>query len=250
MRRARGRPVSAPLVVGLVGASGRMGQAVSRAAIETSDITLRALPRGVAIESLAAIDVVVDFSTPAGFEYAVGLASAAAKPLVSGTTGLSAAQLEQLAALSKRNAVLHANNMSLGVAVLARLVTQAARALPSTFDVELVELHHRKKRDAPSGTARTLLEAVGDGRAGHHAAIHGRDGIVGERSSGEIGVFGVRGGDVVGDHTVYFLGDGERLELTHRATDRTIFGRGALAAARWLVGRDAGLYSLVDVLGL
>jgi 4-hydroxy-tetrahydrodipicolinate reductase len=227
-----------------------MGQAVARAAFEAPEVVLRALPRGVSIDSLGDLDVIVDFSSPAGFEFAAALVQATGKPFVSGTTGLTDTHHALLERLSQKHAVLHANNMSLGVAVLARLTAQAARSLPSSFDAEIVEIHHRAKRDAPSGTARTLLSAVRDGRGEQLRAVHGRDGLIGERSNDEVGVFGVRGGDVVGEHTVFFLGDGERLELTHRATDRTIFGRGALAAARWLAGRDAGLYSLFDVVGL
>jgi 4-hydroxy-tetrahydrodipicolinate reductase len=138
--------------------------------------------------------------------------------------------------------------MSLGVQVLAEIVEQALKRLGAGYDVEIVELHHRRKVDAPSGTARRLVDAVKAAR-GELTELHGRDGEVGERTAGEIGVFGVRGGDVVGDHTVYVLGPGERIELTHRASSRELFAHGAVFAARYLAGKKAGRYQIADVLG-
>lgn len=172
-------------------------------------------------------DVIIDFSTPAGL---LGLLAQARVPVVSGTTGVA---LPDVAI-----PFLHAANFSLGVAVLARLVRQAAAALPG-YDVELVELHHKHKRDAPSGTALRLVEGLGP-RV---------DGRTGPRVPGEIGVHAVRGGDIVGEHRVYLCGPGERLELAHVATHRGLFAAGAVAAARWIVGKPVGRYTIEDVLG-
>jgi 4-hydroxy-tetrahydrodipicolinate reductase len=144
--------------------------------------------------------------------------------------------------------VLWAGNMSLGVQVLAEVVEHALRRLGLGYDVEIVELHHRKKIDAPSGTASRLVEAVKSVRP-EVRELHGRDGEVGARTKDEMGVFGVRGGDVIGDHTVYLLGDGERIELTHRASNRDLFAHGALRAAQFLVGKKPGRYVIADVLG-
>ncbi len=236
-----------PLRVGLLGASGRMGAAVQRAADERGDTIVRPLERGAAAHELDAIDVIVDFTSPAGFSAAVALARVARVPLVSGTTGLDAVDLRQLDELAQSVPALHAPNMSIGVAVLARIVQVALAALPAGFDVEIVETHHRRKKDAPSGTALALVEAARAGREQALREVRGRDGLANPREPDEIGVHAVRGGDVVGDHTVHLLGDGERLELTHRATDRLLFGRGALVAAHWLRGKPAGRYSMADV---
>jgi 4-hydroxy-tetrahydrodipicolinate reductase len=167
---------------------------------------------------------------------------------VSGTTNLDAGTRRALEKAAESIPVLWAANTSLGVQVLAEIVEQALRRLGSGYDVEIVELHHRRKVDAPSGTARRLVDAVRTVR-GHLAERHGRDGDIGARSQNEVGVFGVRGGDVVGDHTVYLLGPGERIELTHRATSRELFAHGALRAARFIVGKAPGLYGMADVLG-
>ncbi len=175
----------------------------------------------------AAVDVIVDFSVPDGLRR---LLSVARCPVVSGTTGLTVE--------SPAVPLLHAPNFSLGVAVLARLVRDAARALPG-WEVEVVELHHHAKRDAPSGTALRLVDGLGTPVNGH----------AGLRQPGEIGLHAVRGGDVVGEHTVYLFGPGERLNLGHVASDRRLFALGALTAARWMVGRPAGLYRIEDVLG-
>lgn len=235
------------LVIGLIGATGRMGQAILRIAADDAGLRIMALGRGAQADHLEGVDVLIDFSSPPGLASALCLARQAEIPIVSGTTGVSDALMLEVAETATRVAVLHATNMSLGVAVLAQLVERAAAALPSSFEPELVEVHHRRKKDSPSGTALTLADAVDRGRGVLHRRVSGRDGLVGERATDELGVLAVRGGDVVGEHTVFFFGDGERLELTHRATDRAIFARGALAAARWIVGRPAGRYAIADV---
>lgn len=193
--------------------------------------------------------VVVDFSLPAGLSAALPLLDGRA--LVSGVTGTDPALAAALDALTARSAVLVTTNFSTGVHVLVDLVRRAATALP-TYDVEVVELHHRRKVDAPSGTARTLGEAAA---AAHgvrldDVAVHGREGVVGARTAPEIGMHAVRGGDIVGDHTVWLCGEGERLQLGHIATSRDTFARGALRAAGWIVGKSPGRYAMTDVLGL
>jgi 4-hydroxy-tetrahydrodipicolinate reductase len=197
--------------------------------------------------ALLGAEVVIDFSTASAVP---GLLAAAARQgvaVMSGTTGLDAAgeaALERAAALVP---VLWAPNTSLGIQVLADLVEEAVRRLGPAFDVEVLELHHRRKIDAPSGTALRLARAAKAGRA-ELDEVHARDGNVGPRKSEELGVVAVRGGDVIGDHTVFLLGQGERLELTHRASSRELFAQGALAAARFVCGKPAGRYVLKDVL--
>jgi 4-hydroxy-tetrahydrodipicolinate reductase len=195
-------------------------------------------------------DVAIDFSAPAA---TLALARDCARvgvPLLIGTTGLpTETRAEIEGKIAARIPVLVAANMSLGVNLLLRLVETAARALPG-YDAEIIEAHHRRKKDAPSGTARELanrlLEALGRGEG---ALIYGREGNVGARTSEEIAIHAVRGGDIVGDHTVLFAGEGERIELTHRASSRDVFAQGALRAARFLVQQGPGLYSMQDVLG-
>ncbi len=201
---------------------------------------------------LSHADVVVDFTQPEATVKHLDQYSRARTPVVIGTTGFSPEQRHRIAEAAARLPIVLSANMSLGVNLLAELVAQAARALPPEYDAELVELHHRLKKDSPSGTAILLGEALAKARGTtlEAAAVHGRSGLVGERPTGEIGLHAVRGGDVVGDHTVYFLGPGERIELSHRASTRATFAQGALVAARWLVGRQPGLYSMKDVLGL
>ena len=194
-------------------------------------------------------DVAIDFSVPAATLTLARDCARLGVPLLIGTTGLPAevrAEIEDKVA--SRIPVLLAANMSLGVNLLLRLVEVAARALPG-YDVEVIEAHHRRKKDAPSGTAKELanrlLKALG---RDEEALIYGREGIVGARTSEEIAVHAVRGGDIVGDHTVLFAGEGERIELTHRASNRDVFAQGALRAARFLVQQEPGLYSMEDVL--
>lgn len=201
--------------------------------------------------ALAAAEVVIDFSSP-GATAAIARACAARRvPLVVGTTGLDAQADTALAAVASVAPTVVAANFSIGVAVLAHLAARAATLL-GDFDAEIVEMHHRGKRDAPSGTALRLARAVADARGVDLAAraVHGRSGTPGPRPEGEIGILALRGGDVVGDHTLILAGPGERLELTHRATSRDLFARGALRAAAWTVGRAPGRYDMSDVLGL
>jgi 4-hydroxy-tetrahydrodipicolinate reductase len=197
------------------------------------------------------VDVLVDFSAAQSFDAGLALARARGCAFVSGTTGLSDAQHASLDAAAESIAVLWASNFSLGMAVLCRLAAHAVRALGPGFDIEIVELHHRHKRDAPSGTALTLAETVAAARGRPLDAVgkYARHGQVELRQEGEIGVHAVRGGDAIGEHSVLFLGDGERLEISHRVGDRGIFARGAVAAARWVSGRRAGRYDMADLFG-
>jgi 4-hydroxy-tetrahydrodipicolinate reductase len=193
--------------------------------------------------------VVIDFSAPVATRQAAErLASHAAKTaLVSGTTGLGADDLAVLERAARNVPLLWEPNMSIGVHVLGRLVAEAVKRLGPEYDIEVVETHHGRKVDAPSGTALRLVE-VAHAAMGEASIVHGRSGKPGARPRGEIGVHAVRGGDVIGDHEVHFLGNGERIELTHKATSRDLFARGALRAAEWIAGRSAGRYTLVDVL--
>lgn len=198
--------------------------------------------------SVLGAEVLIDFSTASAVATVAGTCARAGVALMSGTTNLDEAAQAALTRAAERVPVLWASNTSLGVQVLAELTERALERLGPGWDVELVELHHRKKLDAPSGTARRLLEVVRGARP-ELRELRGRDGEVGARTEEEVGVFGVRGGDVVGEHTVYLFGPGERLELTHRATHRELFAHGALRAARFLIGRSAGRYQMADVLG-
>jgi len=203
-------------------------------------------------ELTAPADVMLDFSVPEATLMQARVCAERGIAMVIGTTGLSEQQSEEIRErVAARVPVLMAPNMSIGVNMLYELVERVAGALPGGYDVEIVEAHHRRKKDAPSGTAMELLRRVAGalGRQPDAAARFGRRGACGPRSPEEIGVHAIRGGDVVGDHTVIFAGEGERLELTHRATSRLVFARGALAAARFLEGQPPGLYSMRDVLG-
>ena len=200
--------------------------------------------------SLADADVYIDFTTPEATRRAAERAAERGVAAIIGTTGLDQAAERAIEKLAERAPLVAAANFSLGVNVLLGLAERAARALTPGFDAEIVEIHHRHKRDAPSGTALALAAAVA---AGSNIALDNRlsrEGDVGARSDGELGVLAVRGGDVTGEHTAYFLGPGERLELTHRANSRRIFAEGALHAARWIAGKPAGRYGMSDVLGL
>jgi 4-hydroxy-tetrahydrodipicolinate reductase len=213
---------------------------------------LTAALQGSAGGSAGGCDVAIDFTAPVVTERHAQACAAGGHALVVGTTGLGATQLEALQVAARRVPVLYARNMSLGVTVLTELVRQAATLLGPGFDVEITEAHHRQKKDSPSGTALQLGEAVAAarGRRLPDVAVYARSGLADVRAEGAIGFASVRGGAIVGDHTVLLAGAEELLELTHRATDRALFARGALRAASWLVGRPAGLYSLRDVLGL
>ncbi len=197
---------------------------------------------------LLGAEVVIDFSTASAVPGLMAVAARQKVAVVSGTTNLDVHGRQALDKAAASVPVLWAANMSLGVQVLAEIVKHALERLGSQFDVEIVEVHHRRKLDAPSGTARRLADAVESVR-GELTELHGRDGEVGARTDNEIAVFGVRGGDVIGDHTVHLLGPGERLELVHRATSRELFAHGAIRAARFVAGKKPGLYAVADVLG-
>jgi 4-hydroxy-tetrahydrodipicolinate reductase len=200
----------------------------------------------------AAADAVLDFTVPAASLAHAKLAAESGKAHVIGTTGIDQAGEAKLAEAARQAPIVFASNMSLGVNLLAELVSQVARALGPTWDIEIVEMHHHHKLDAPSGTALMLGRAAAKGRGVEldRVARRARDGITGAREPGTIGFAALRGGDVAGEHSVIFAGEGERIELVHRATSREIFARGALHAARWAAGRAPGLYSMRDVLGL
>ncbi|MDH3518820.1 MAG: 4-hydroxy-tetrahydrodipicolinate reductase [Myxococcales bacterium] len=260
----------APHRVLVVGALGRMGHCVREALAEEPSLRLSAaleapghpgigsqFADGVEVledaeAALARCDVVIDFSQPAVTLALLRAAADARRAFVTGTTGLSEAQRKELAALAQHTAVLHAPNFSVAVNVLAWLTHQAAAKLGPGYDAEIVELHHAAKRDAPSGTALALAEAVAAARGvalGEHLVLE-RAGETGARPEASIGVQALRGGDNPGEHTVLFLGRGERLELVHRSATRDHFARGAVRAAAWLVGRAPGLYRMDEVLGL
>jgi 4-hydroxy-tetrahydrodipicolinate reductase len=211
------------------------------------------IPIGEAVDKLIRVsDVVLEFTSPAATAEHAALAAAFGKAMVIGTTGLSAAQGDVVREAARNIPIVWAPNMSLGVNVLLSVVEEVARRLGPDWDIEIVEMHHRGKIDAPSGTALALGHAAAAGRQVPLEEVEqrARDGITGPRRPGDIGFAALRGGDVTGDHQVIFAGAGERLELTHRATTRAIYAKGAVRAARWIVGRPAGLYGLKDVLGL
>jgi 4-hydroxy-tetrahydrodipicolinate reductase len=201
---------------------------------------------------LAQADGILDFTVPAATVAAAALAAEAGVVHVIGTTGLSADDMGKLTAAAARATIMQSGNMSLGVNVLAAAVRRVARALDEDYDIEVVEMHHNKKIDAPSGTALLLGQAAAQGRNIDldKRSARGRDGITGARKRGDIGFAALRGGTVVGDHSVIFAGAAERLELTHKAEDRMLFARGAIKAALWARGKPPGLYSMADVLGL
>lgn len=263
--------------IAVMGAAGRMGRELIRAIAAESGCTISGAtetagspvlgrdigdlaglgPIGVAVTNdaaavIAAADAIVDFTIPrASIEFA-RLAASSGTAAIIGTTGFDAASEAAVAEASKRTAIVKAGNMSLGVNLLAALTRQAAAALGNDFDIEIVEMHHRMKVDAPSGTALMLGEAAAAGRGldldSHSVRV--RDGHTGPRRTGDIGFATLRGGSVIGEHTVIFAGNGEQIELTHRATDRGIFARGAVKAALWTNGRAPGLYDMTDVLGI
>ncbi|HEU0277964.1 MAG TPA: 4-hydroxy-tetrahydrodipicolinate reductase [Rhodanobacteraceae bacterium] len=232
------------------GATGRMGQALQ--ALLRADVRWNcvAAPRRAGDWSaVAPADVVIDFSVPAGFEAALAYCRAQHVAFVSGTTGLDGGQWSAMRAVAADIPVLHAANFSLGIAVLTQAVELAAAALPE-WDLEIVEAHHARKVDAPSGTALALgrVAAAARGEDFNTVAVLSREGNIGTRQKGTIGFAAIRAGDIVGEHTVVLGGAGERIELTHRATDRSIFARGALIAAAWLPGKPPALYSIADVI--
>jgi 4-hydroxy-tetrahydrodipicolinate reductase len=258
----------------VTGAAGRMGSQIVRLVHAADDLELGAAverpghggqdagtlaglgPIGVAVaddlaKALAGSDVVIDFTTHEASAHHAELCAERGVALVIGSTGFTPEHKARVAAASRKVPIVLSPNMSVGVNVLFELVRDAAKVLGDDFDVEIVEIHHKKKRDAPSGTAVRLGEVAAEalGRDAD-AFAYTRHGILGERPPWQIGIQTLRGGDIVGEHTVFFCGEGERLELTHRATSREQLARGALRAARWVVGKPAGLYDMADVLGL
>jgi len=197
-------------------------------------------------------DVLIDFTAPQTTLVHLETAAKYGKAAVIGSTGHSPEQRQSIESLSKKLPFVLATNMSVGVNVLWKVIADAAKLLGEGFDVEIVEAHHRLKKDAPSGTAMTTAEVLAKalGRDLAKDAVYHREGLIGARQPNEIGIQSIRGGDVVGDHTVIFLGPGERLEITHRASSRDTFALGALRAAQWIAGKPNGLYSMADVLGL
>ena len=267
----------ADLKIAVMGASGRMGRALVRAIQETSGAslsggteqtgspaqgvdlgTLAGLePLGLAVspqteEVIAASDAIVDFTTPQATSRFAELAAEHGIIHIIGTTGFTAEDEAAICEAAKRTRIVKAGNMSLGVNLLTALTAKVAAALDEDFDIEIVEMHHRHKVDAPSGTALMLAQAAADGRGAElqEKAVRTRDGYTGERHPGDIGIQTLRGGSVIGEHTVIFAGNGERISLSHHAEDRTIFARGAVKAALWARDEEPGLYSMIDVLGL
>jgi len=263
--------------VAIHGAAGRMGQSIALVLRDDLEASLVAAmdregseligqdmgvltggaPSGVCItadveEFLSNVEVVIDFSIAAATAKLLPLCAGQHIPMVIGTTGLDASTRAAVERAAERLPIVFAPNYSQGVNALYFLAARATELLGQTFDAEVVEIHHRNKVDAPSGTAVRLAEVVAGAKQldAEQAARHGRSGQVGARPLDEVGVMALRGGDVVGEHTLYLVGEGERIELTHRATDRSIFARGAVRAAHWVVGRPAGLYDMADVMGI
>ncbi len=230
-----------------------MGHAIAAAIAAAGETLAGGIDKDGDVLALAKIsDVLVDFSSPGALEGNLEAAAAAGIPIVVGTTGLEERHHWLCDAAAENTAVLQTGNTSLGVTLLAHLVREAAQRLGDDWDIEIVETHHRMKVDAPSGTALLLGEAAASGRniALADNSERGRDGITGKRGVGTVGFASLRGGSVAGDHTVHFLADNERLSLSHLAENRTIFAKGAVRAAQWLVGRPKGRYTMPEVLGL
>lgn len=270
------RPTNGAVKVGVVGCAGRMGQMLLKMLINAPGIVVvggterrgsialgqdigalaGADPLGISVGDDPSLlfetsDVVVDFTNPTATVQHAQMASRTGCALVIGTTGFDSDQLNALYRASQRAPIVLAANMSLGINLLQQVVEEVARILDPDWDIEIVEMHHRAKIDAPSGTALALGEAAARGRGQNLRRIsrRSRDGQVGPRVKGEIGFAALRGGDVVGDHTVIFAADGERVEITHRASSREIFARGAVKSVLWAAGKKPGLYSMRDVLG-
>jgi 4-hydroxy-tetrahydrodipicolinate reductase len=265
-----------PLRIAIAGASGRMGRMLIEAVLACDDLELSGAldqagspaigsdaaaflgrPSGVAIGSdlnagLAGADVLIDFTRPEGTLAHLAACRALGVKAVVGTTGFTAAQKDEIAAIARDVAIVMAPNMSVGVNVVLKLLDMAARSLSQGYDIEIVEAHHRHKIDAPSGTALAMGEVVASalGRSLSDCAVHGREGVTGERDPSTIGFSAIRGGDIVGDHTVLFAGTGERIEITHKSSSRATYAQGSLRAARFLAGRANGLFGMDDVLGI
>jgi 4-hydroxy-tetrahydrodipicolinate reductase len=239
--------------IGIIGSEGRMGHALQRAIAEAGHECAGGVDQGGNTANLAeASDVLVDFSAPAALETNLHAAVGAGVPIMVGTTGLDERHHAAIDSAAGAIPVLQTGNTSLGITLLAHLVHEAASRLGPEWDIEVLEMHHRGKVDAPSGTALLLGEAAAEGR-GIELSAHserGRDGHTGPRGGGAIGFASLRGGTVAGEHSVILAGNQERLTLSHSAEDRMIFARGAVAAAAWLIGRPPGRYAMPDVLGL
>lgn len=264
------------LRIAIAGASGRMGRMLIEAVLQAGDLQLAAAldqpgspalgqdagaflgrTSGVAIGSdlraaLSAADVLIDFTRPEGTLAHLAVCRELGVKMVIGTTGFTDEQKAQIREAAGHTAVVMSPNMSVGVNVVLKLLATAAKALSEGYDIEIVEAHHRHKVDAPSGTALAMGQAVADalGRDLQACAVYGREGVTGERDPSTIGFATVRGGDIIGDHTVMFAGIGERIEISHKSSSRAVYAQGSLRAARFLAGRATGLYGMDDVLGL
>ncbi len=261
----------------VAGCAGRMGREVLRAVLQSQEHTLASgyvaagnaitgkdagelaglEKAGIAVTSnlqvaIESADAIIDFTAPAFTLMLAREAASRGLAFITGTTGLNDAEQEELEALAQKTVIVQSFNMSPGVNLLASLVEQAAARLDNDYDIEIVEMHHRKKVDAPSGTALLLGMAAARGRKVklNEVARRGRNGQTGVRPEGEIGFASLRGGEVVGDHTVIFAGPGERIELTHKASSRANYAEGAITAATWTQGKKPGFYSMRDVLGI
>ncbi len=267
---------SAPLRVAVAGASGRMGRMLIEALRDSGDCVLvgaldvptspgigcdatafLGVASGVPItadleQGLANANVLIDFTRPEGTLAHLAVCARLGVQAVVGTTGFSDAQKSEIAAYAERTAIVMAPNMSVGVNVTLKLLDLAARALATGYDIEVIEAHHRHKVDAPSGTALKMGEVLANalGRDLKDCAVYAREGVTGERDPSSIGFATIRGGDIVGDHTVLFAGTGERIEITHKSSSRATYAQGSLRAVRFLRGRKAGLFDMFDVLGL
>ncbi|MEP5937984.1 MAG: 4-hydroxy-tetrahydrodipicolinate reductase [Erythrobacter sp.] len=238
---------------GIIGSAGRMGQALVKSIAEAGHIFAGGVDQGEQPGPLATrCDALIDFSAPAALAGNIGAARVAGIPIIIGTTGLETAHHRIIDEASQVLPILQTGNTSLGVTLLAHLVRDAAKSLGPDWDIEIVEMHHRDKVDAPSGTAKLLGEAAAQGRGIDLSenTESGRDGMTGARAEGAIGFAALRGGSVAGDHSVILAGNEERITLTHKAENRMIFARGAVKAAAWMIGREPGRYTMNDVLGL
>jgi 4-hydroxy-tetrahydrodipicolinate reductase len=264
-----------PIKIAVAGCTGRMGRTLLDCVKQAEDLALHAAlehdasphlghdasefggSAGVKLNAatpavLEGADVLIDFTRPEGTLHHLAICQQSGVNMVIGTTGLNPQQKTQLAAAAQNIGIVFAPNMSVGVNLVFKLLETAARVLDHGYDIEIIEAHHRHKVDAPSGTALGMGEVIAKtlGRDLSQCAVYGREGVTGERDPSTIGFATVRGGDIVGDHTVLFAGTGERIELTHKASSRANFALGALRAARFLKQRGAGLYDMQDVLGL
>ena len=262
---------------GVVGFGGRMGSLIARLILESPDMSLSGAledashpsvgrdaaealgfsKKGIPVSSgfpdaFDGSDLIIDFTFPVVTLKTAEYASRTGKSIVIGSTGFSAEQKENIASFASKIPIVMSPNMSIGVNVLFKIVDMAAKLLDESYDAEIVEAHHKMKKDAPSGTALAIAQVIAKARGVElekHARYE-RHGMIGQRPMGEIGIQTVRAGDIVGEHCVMFAGGGERIEITHKAHSRENFARGALAAARWIVGKNPGLYSMTDVLGI